>query len=77
MNAFEAYTIWNSVNKKDMRVHTNEQMFAYGFDMANKWNSELVADMLKTIEDLEAEINKLTEKPVLVAPKGKKVERSS
>jgi len=76
MNANEAYTIWNSVNKKDMRVHSNEQMFAYGFDMATRWNSELVADMLKTIEDLEELVKRLSE-PRGTHPKGKKVERPS
>lgn len=53
MRAEDAYKDWNKDVKVDMRVHTNEQMFIYGFNTAKDFYQKIVNEMLDIINELE------------------------
>ena len=71
--AREAYLHWKSQYKILLRTFTDDQMFQFGFEAANKVNDvmqEVVADLQKQVEELTDRLAKLDK------PKKTKVEPS-
>ena len=60
--AREAYLHWKSQYKILLRTFTDDQMFQFGFEAANKVNDvmqEVVADLQKQVEELTDRLAKL------------------
>ena len=58
----EAYVNWRSQYKILLRTFSEEQMFGFGFEAANKVNEvmqEVVADLQNQVADLNARLAKL------------------
>ena len=71
--AREAYLHWKSQYKILLRTFTDDQMFQFGFEAANKVNDvmqEVVADLQKQVDELTDRLAKLDK------PKKTKVEPS-
>lgn len=60
--AHEAYKRWERQHTVNMQVHTNEQMFALGYDACEELNRdlfELVLDLEKENKRLDAVVKRL------------------
>ena len=71
--AREAYLNWKSQYKILLRTFTDDQMFQFGFEAANKVNDvmqDVVADLQKQVDELTDRLAKLDK------PKKTKVESS-
>ena len=54
MNAKQAYQDWQNTHKINLRVYTDEEMFALGFNAAQK----LLEDMTSLLEETHAKLKK-------------------